>query len=77
MFTELNQFAEKANTFAVKSLDFQFGVTKQTVDFFDSITDKKFYTYTQKALETVRTMNEYAKENITKIKDASVFGSGK
>jgi hypothetical protein len=36
-----------------------------------------FYTYTEKAAETVNAATEYAKENIKDTKITKLFGSGK
>ena len=54
----------KSKDIAVKAIDFNEIIFKESLNFFNDITDKFFYTYTLKAAEAVNQTSGYAKEFI-------------
>jgi hypothetical protein len=80
MFKSLPEFeniAVKSTSFMVDTMEFQKSVYIKSLEYFNQITDRMFYTYTEKASETIEAATEYAKENIKQQKVANLFGSGK
>ena len=66
---------EKSKSAAVKAVDFNNTLFKESMKFFNDVTDKFFYTYTVKATEAVNQSTEYAKEFIQTGTVKSVFGN--
>ena len=54
----------KSKDVAVKAVDYNNALFKESLKFFNDVTDKFFYTYTVKAAEAVNQSTEYAKELI-------------
>lgn len=69
----------KAVDIGLATIDYQAKMFTNTLEYFNQVTDKMFYTYTVKAAESVNTATEYAKENITtgSKKVANLFGNSK
>lgn len=55
---------EKSKDFAIKTVEFHNTIAKESLKFFNDVTDKYFYTYTAKVAEAVNQGSEYAKEFI-------------
>ena len=55
---------EKSKSFATKAVDFNNIIFKESLKFFNEVTDKYFQTYTVKASEAADKSTEYAKEFI-------------
>ena len=55
---------EKSKDFAIKTVEFNNTIAKESLKFFNDVTDKYFYTYTAKVAEAVNQGSEYAKEFI-------------
>ena len=54
----------KSKDLAIKTIDFNEIIFKESLKFFNEATDKFFYTYTVKAADAVSQTTEYAKEFI-------------
>lgn len=67
----------KTSEVAVKAIEFNQCVFKESMKFFNDITDKAFYTYTVQALDAVDKVTGYAKETITNQKIPNLFGVSK
>ena len=67
----------KTTDVAVKAIDFNHAVFKESMKFFNDITDKAFYTYTVSTADAVNKVTEYAKETIKTQKVPNIFGLGK
>lgn len=78
-FPEAEYFVNKTTEVTKATIDFQSKLFTDTLEYFNTITDKMFYTYTVKAAESVNAATEYAKENITsnQKKVANLFGNSK
>jgi hypothetical protein len=74
---ELEYAVNKSIDATIATIEFQGDILTKSLEFFNQVTDKMFYTYTVKAAETINTATENAKENISKLKTYNVFGSGK
>jgi hypothetical protein len=74
---EFEHVITKSTNIMVDTIEFQESVLIKSLEYFNKITDRMFYTYTEKAAETVNAATEYAKENIKNPKVANLFGSGK
>lgn len=55
---------EKSKEVAIKAVEFNAIIAKESIKFFNDVTDKYFYTYTAKVAEAVNQGSEYAKEFI-------------
>jgi len=66
----------KSKDIAIKTIDFNEVLFKESLKFFNDITDKFFYTYTVKAAEAVNQTSEYAKEFIQTGTLKEVFANG-
>jgi hypothetical protein len=76
-FPELEYYTTKSTNLMVDTIEFQGILFTKSLEYFNKITDRMFYTYTEKAAETVNAATEYAKENIKDTKITKLFGSGK
>ena len=75
---ELNDAVKKTTDVTIKALEFQELIFKESLDFFNDITDKAFYTYGVQAEKAITKGTEYAKEAIIKTGELSkVSGSSK
>jgi hypothetical protein len=76
---ELEFAFNKSTDIVIATMDYQAKLFTDTLEYFNSVTDRMFYTYTVKAAESVNNVTEYAKENITtgKKKVANIFGDSK
>lgn len=76
---ELEYVVNKTTDIAIETINYQSKLFTDTLEYFNKVTDKMFYTYTIKAAESVNAATEYAKENITtqKAKVANLFGNSK
>lgn len=75
---ELNDAVKKTTDVTIKALEFQELLFKESLDFFNDITDKAFYTYGVQAEKAITKGTEYAKEAIVKTGQLSkVSGSSK
>ena len=61
---QIQDTVKKSKDIAIKFVEFQNAIAKETLDFFNNVTDKYFYTYTAKISEAVNQGSEYAKEFI-------------
>lgn len=55
---------EKSKEIAEKTVDFNSTMSKESLKFFNDVTDKYFYAYTVKVAEAINQGTEYAKEFI-------------
>jgi len=76
-FPELEYYTTKSTNLMVDTIEFQGIMFTKSLEYFNKITDRMFYTYTERAAETVNAATEYAKENIKDTKITKLFGSGK
>jgi len=75
---ELDVAVKKTTDVTIKALEFQELLFKESLDFFNDITDKAFYTYNVNAAKAITKGTEYAKEAIVKTGQLSkVSGSSK
>lgn len=74
---ELEYAVNKSIDLTVSTIEFQGSILTKSLEFFNEVTDKMFYTYTVKAAESINAATDNAKENISKLKSYNVFGSGK
>lgn len=76
---ELEYVFNKSTDIAIATMDYHAKLFTVTLEYFNQVTDRMFYTYTVKAAESVNGATEYAKENITsnKKKVANLFGDSK
>jgi|NOAtaT_6_FD_contig_31_818485_length_451_multi_6_in_0_out_0_1 predicted DNA-binding protein (UPF0278 family) len=63
---QIDEIVAKSTDVAIQTIDYQNSVFKETLKFFNTVTDKFFYTYTVSAADAVNKGTEYAKEAITK-----------
>ena len=61
---QIQDAVEKTKTVAVKAVDYNGTVAKESLKFFNDVTDKYFYAYTTKVAEAINQGTEYAKEFI-------------
>lgn len=78
-FPELETMFDKTADFTKATLDYQANLFTNSLDYFNAVTDKMFYTYTVSTADAVNKATEYAKENITanKKKVSTLFGFSK
>ena len=75
---ELDVAVKKTTDATIKALEFQELLFKESLDFFNDITDKAFYTYGVQAEKAITKGTEYAKESLIKTGELSkVSGSSK
>lgn len=76
---EAEYIVNKATDFTIATMNYHTKLFTDTLEYFNTVTDKMFYTYTVKAAESVNAATEYAKENITsnQKKVANLFGNSK
>jgi hypothetical protein len=75
---ELDKAVKKTTDVTIKALEFQELLFKESLDFFNDITDKAFYTYGVQAEKAITKGTEYAKEALIKTGELSkVSGSSK
>ena len=60
----ISEVVNKSKDIAVKTVDFQNAMFKESLKFFNDVTDKYFYTYTSKLAEAADQSVGYAKEYI-------------
>ena len=65
----------KSKDVALKVVDYNEAMFKESLKFFNDVTDKFFYTYTVKAAEAVNQSTGYAKEFIQTGTVKSLFGN--
>ena len=65
----------KSKEMAIKVVDYNEAVFKESIKLFNDMTDKFFYTYTVKAAEAVNQSTVYAKEFIQTGTVKSLFGN--
>jgi hypothetical protein len=75
---ELDKAVKQTTDVTIKALEFQELMFKKSLDFFNDITDKAFYTYGVQAEKAITKGTEYAKEALIKTGELSkVSGSSK
>lgn len=75
---ELDEAVKKSTNVTIKALEFQELLFRESLDFFNDITDKAFYTYGVQAEKAITKGTEYAKEALIKTGQLSkVSGSSK
>jgi hypothetical protein len=75
---ELDKAVKKTTDVTIKALEFQELLFKESLEFFNDITDKAFYTYGVQAEKAITRGTEYAKEALIKTGQLSkVSGSSK
>lgn len=75
--TKPEDIVTKTSEVAVKSMDFGQLIFKESMKFFNDITDKAFYTYTVQATDAINKVTEYAKEAITTQRVPNIFEAKK
>ena len=75
---QIDDMVEKTKIIATKTVEFNNTMFKESLKFFNDVTDKYFYTYTSKVAEASEKGTEYAKEFIKTGQVKSLFAnSGK
>jgi hypothetical protein len=77
LFPELEYYFTKSTNLLVDAIEFQGMVYTKGLEYFNKNTDRMFYTYTERAAESITAATEYAKENITNSKIPNLFGHSK
>lgn len=78
-FPEVEYVINKTTSNIAATIDFNTLLFTKSLEYFNDITDKMFYSYTVKAADTLNNVSDYAKENINQstIKIVELFGDRK
>jgi hypothetical protein len=78
-FPEVEFAINKTANAVTATIDFNTNVYTKSLEYFNEITDKMFYAWTSKAAESLNTVSDHAKENITETttKIVALLGGGK
>jgi hypothetical protein len=76
---EVEYAFNKTTDVMVSTIDFNTVMTSKSIDYFNQVTDRMFYTWTVQAIDAINKVSNYAKENITesKTKIVDLFGNTK
>lgn len=78
-FPEVEYVINKTTSNIAATIDFNTLLFTKSLEYFNDITDKMFYSYTVKATDTLNNVSDYAKENINQstTKIVELFGDRK
>jgi len=76
-FPELKTFVDKTTDISIKSIDFGTNMVRESLNYFDNVTDKAFYTYSKNIVDVTNKVAEYAKETIKSQKAPNLFSTSK